>query len=219
MSRLYDDAHRALQDVFGSRALADRIEDVAMSTTVDDQAQAFIESRDLFFLSSLDAAGRPTVSYKGGPRGVVRVVDEQTLAFPNYDGNGMYLSMGNARARAEVGLLFIDFETPHRLRVQGRAEVSRDDPLMETFPEADLLVRVHIHELWQNCPRYIHRYRRVADSRYVPTPGQTTPLAGWKRIEGLQDVLDAEDRSRAEAAGRISEDTWIDQIKRGDPEA
>jgi len=219
MSRLYGDAHRALQDRFKTRALADRLEDVAMVTTIEYDARAFIESRDLFFLSSVDDRGRPTVSYKGGAAGFVRVLDDTTLAFPNYDGNGMYLSMGNAEARREVGLLFIDFERPHRLRVQGCAEVSADDPLLGDWPGADLIVRVRIHELWQNCPRYIHRYQRAQTSPYVPDMAGHAPLAGWKRIDGLQDVLDQDDNTRADALGQISQDAWIDQVKRGDPEA
>lgn len=219
MSRLYGEAHRALQDRFDTRRLADRLEDVAMATVIEDDARAFIESRDLFFLSSVDDRGRPTVSYKGGAPGFVRVLDETTLAFPNYDGNGMYLSMGNAAERTEVGLLFIDFERPHRLRAQGRAEVSANDPLISDWPGADLVVRVCLHELWQNCPRYIHRYERVAASHYVPDAAGRAPLAGWKRIDGLQDVLDRNDQSRAKALGEISQDVWIDQIKRGDPEA
>ena len=159
------------------------------------------------------------VPYKGGAPGFVRVLDETTLAFPNYDGNGMYLSMGNARSNPQVGLLFIDFERPHRLRVQGRASVSADDPLIDEWPGADLLVRVAVEDLWQNCPRYIHRYRRVAASPYVPVAGAEAPLAGWKRIDGMQDVLSDADQRRAEDEGVISEQAWIDQIRRGDPRA
>ena len=219
MSRLYGPAHRALQDQFDTRELADRIEDVAASPGVEPAARAFIESRDMFFLSTVDARGWPTVSYKGGAPGFVRVLDETTLAFPNYDGNGMYLSMGNARSNPQVGLLFIDFERPHRLRVQGRASVSADDPLIDEWPGADLLVRVAVEDLWQNCPRYIHRYRRVAASPYVPVAGAEAPLAGWKRIDGMQDVLSDADQRRAEDEGVISEQAWIDQIRRGDPRA
>ena len=123
MSRLYQPQHRALQDRFDSRPMADRIELIAAKTEIDDMARAFIESRDMFFLSSVDHQGRPTVSYKGGDPGFVRVLDAKTLAFPSYDGNGMYFSMGNIAANPEIGCLFIDFEKPFRLRLQGRAEL------------------------------------------------------------------------------------------------
>ena len=219
MSRLYRAPHRALQDRFRTRALADRIETVAAATVIEDESRAFIESRDLFFLSTIDPDGRPTVSHKGGAPGFVRVLDDRTLAFPNYDGNGMYLSMGNADAHPEVGLLFIDFEKPFRLRAQGRATVAVDDPLIGDWPGADLVVRVALHAVWQNCPRYIHRYRKLSNSRYVPDARARAPLAGWKRIDGLQDVLSDADRAEADREGHITEDEWIDSIQRGDPRA
>ncbi|MGH7929006.1 MAG: pyridoxamine 5'-phosphate oxidase family protein, partial [Candidatus Binatia bacterium] len=133
MSRLYGDQHRAFQDQFDTRRLADRIEDIAVVTEIGDETKAFIEARDMFFLSSIDHKGRPTVSYKGGVPGFVRVVDAKTLAFPSYNGNGMYFSMGNIAGNNQIGMLFIDFEKPHRIRVQGEARVSNDDSLIETW--------------------------------------------------------------------------------------
>lgn len=219
MSRLYGDQHRTWQDAFDSRRMADRIEQIAVKTEFGPEEQAFIESRDMFFLSSNDHRGRPTVSYKGGDPGFVRIIDATTLAFPTYDGNGMYFSVGNISGNAEVGLLFIDFEKPHRVRVQGTATVSRDDPLRETWAEAELVVRVTLSELWQNCPRYIHRYQKVKPSRYVPRPQAETPLCEWKRIDGMQDVLRPDELARVEAAGNISIEEWVGRIVRGDDDA
>jgi len=219
MSRLYGDPHRTLQDAFGTRDIADRIEQIACKAEFDDDATAFIEMADMFFLATVDHRGRPTVSYKGGDPGFVRVVDSTTLVFPSYDGNGMFLSMGNVARNAQVGLLFISFERPHRIRVQGSASVSRDDPMMGQFREADMVVRVTLSELWQNCPRYIHRYRKVEPSRYVPREACDTPLAEWKRIDLVQDALPARDAGRAQAAGTIGIEEWIEKVKSGDPTA
>lgn len=221
MSRLYGDEHRALQKQFDSRDIADRVEELAVATEITEEAKAFIESRDMFFLSSVDQKGRPTVSYKGGEAGnFVRVVDESTLAFPSFDGNGMYYSMGNINGNPEVGLLFIDFEKPHRIRVQGTATVSSDDPLLSTWKEAELVVRVSISELWQNCPRYIHRYQKIQDSRYVPKADEETPVATWKRVEPVQDVLrEHELKQVEEAGGTISIEEWISYIQAGDEKA
>ena len=91
----FHDGSRSLQDRFDTRAIADRIDELLVHDTIDEGDRAFIEARDMFFLATADAEGRPTCSYKGGEPGFVRVVDEHTLAFPNYDGNGMYLSTGN----------------------------------------------------------------------------------------------------------------------------
>jgi predicted pyridoxine 5'-phosphate oxidase superfamily flavin-nucleotide-binding protein len=219
MSRLYGDPHRTLQDAFGTRDIADRIEQIACKTEFDDDAKAFIEAADMFFLATVDQRGRPTVSYKGGDPGFVQVVDSTTLVFPSYDGNGMFLSMGNVARNAQVGLLFISFERPHRIRVQGTASVSRDDPLMAHFKEAELVVRVKLSELWQNCPRYIHRYQKLQASRYVPREACDTPLAEWKRIDLVQDALPARDAGRAQAAGTIGIEEWIEKVKSGDPTA
>lgn len=219
MSRLFGKQHRELQDVFGTRQLADRIEEIACITEFSDEAKAFIESQDMFFLSTVDHHDRPTVSYKGGDVGFVRIVDSKTLVFPSYDGNGMYMSMGNLAKHHEIGMLFISFEKPHRIRVQGRATVSRDDPLMAEFPGAELLVRVTLSEMWQNCPRYIHRYQKVSQSRYVPKAECEAPMAGWKHIDIVQDVISEEEKKKAEEAGIIPAEEWMEKVKTGDPTA
>lgn len=221
MSRLYNDQHRQFQDQFNSRKMADRVEDIAVVTEIAEDVKAFIESRDMFFLSSVDDRGRPTVSYKGGEAGnFVRVIDASTIAFPSFDGNGMYYSMGNINGNPEIGMLFIDFEKPHRIRLQGTATVSADDPLLSLWKEAELVVRVTVSELWQNCPRYIHRYQKVQDSRYVPKEQCETPIATWKRTEPVQDILrDHELQQVEQAGGTIPIEEWIGYIQSGDEKA
>lgn len=216
MSRLFDQHHRALQDQFDSRRIADKVEQLALKTELDEQAQGFISSRDMFFLSTVNAAGQPTVSYKGGEAGFVRVLDPQTLVFPSYDGNGMYLSMGNIQATQLVGLLFIDFETPFRLRVQGTATAVTDGPLVSSYKDADVAVRVAVSEVWVNCPRYIHSYKKLGLSRYVPTAACETPMAEWKRVDLLQDDLPAKDQGRAgQAGGTITIEQWFANVAEG----
>jgi len=158
--------------------------------------RAFIERQALFFLSTADDAGQPDVSYKGGAPGFVRVVDARTLAFPSYDGNGMFRSLGNLRLNNRVGLLFIDFEQPQRLRVLGHAVADEADPLLATFDGAQLVVRGHVERLFPNCPRYIHRMQRLETLPYVPCAGQTPPLPAWKRFEMFRDVLPVGDPAR-----------------------
>ena len=217
MTKLFDDSHRAFQDRFGTRSIADRIEQIALETTISDANRAFIEGRDMMFVATTDRHGQPTVSYKGGQPGFVRVLGPTTLAFPSYDGNGMFLSAGNAAASGLIGLLFIDFQTPNRLRVQGRASVMEDDPLTPTFREAEFVIRVEVAEVWPNCPRYVHRYDKVATSRYVPTEDAPTPMAAWKRIDIVQDALPAKDRARAaEAGGTVTIEEWMGQVGRGE---
>lgn len=220
MSQLYGDQHRVLQDQFDTRNMADRIEELAVVTEISDEARDFISSRDMFFLSTVDHKGRPTVSYKGGAPGFVKVINNKTIAFPSYDGNGMYFSMGNITGNNQVGILFIDFEKPHRIRLQGTASVTREDALIETWKEAELVVRVSVSELWQNCPRYIHRYRKVQDSRYVPRHNCETPIAEWKRTDAVQDVLRPREADIVDkTGGTIPIEEWMERVKSGDEKA
>ena len=197
MTDTYHEGNRTLQDRFDTRRLADRLDEAIVGDWIDANDKAFIEHCDMFFLATADEQGRPNCSYKGGEPGFVRVVDEHTIAFPNYDGNGMYLSMGNLLANPHVGLLFIDFEMRHRMRLNGEASVDENDPLMAEYPEAQFIVRVRARQVFPNCPRYIHQYRLVERSRFVPKAGCETPVPGWK-VSGLTagDVLPAEDPAR-----------------------
>ncbi len=187
---------RALQRRFETRLLADRIDELLVSDTISDHDRAFIEERDMFFLATADAEGRPTCSYKGGDPGFVRVLDDRTLAFPSYDGNGMYLSTGNVLVHPEVGLLFIDLERGHRMRLEGTAAIDLDDPLRDEYPEAQLVVRVRARAVYPNCPRYIHRYQLVRRSGFVPRSGCRTPVPEWKRSEWALDALPEHDPAR-----------------------
>ena len=187
---------RSLQDRFDTRALADRIDELLVGDTIGERDRVFIEARDMFFLATADAEGRPTCSYKGGEPGFVRVLDEHTLAFPSYDGNGMYLSAGNVLVHPDVGLLFIDFEQGHRMRLEGTASIDLDDPLREDYPEAQLVVRVRARAVYPNCPRYIHRYELVRRSSFVPRADRLTPVPEWKRSEWAVDALPADDPAR-----------------------
>jgi predicted pyridoxine 5'-phosphate oxidase superfamily flavin-nucleotide-binding protein len=189
MSAMYHAGNRRLQDRFDTRRLADRIEERIVRETIDDDDRAFIEARDMFFLATADEEGRPQCSYKGGEPGFVRVVDERTLAFPSYDGNGMYLSYGNVLLNPNVGLLFIDFEGRKRLRLNGTASVDENDPLRSEWAEAQFVVRVRATEVFPNCPRYIHEYRLVQRSRFVPKSECETPVPAWKTRDWSHDVL------------------------------
>jgi uncharacterized protein len=192
----YSDGARRLQDRYDTRRLADRLDERFIQRGfIDEKDRAFIERRDMFFLATADAEGRPQCSYKGGDPGFVKVLDDTTLAFPNYDGNGMYLSMGNVLVNPHVGMLFVDFtgNPPRRLRINGTASIDEHDPLLASFDRAQFVVRVHAREVFPNCPRYIHRMELVERSQYVPRSGCAPPVPPWKRTDWARDVLAAGD--------------------------
>ena len=199
MSSPYHDGSRRLQDRFDTRRLADRLDEKFLSRPIiDAEDSSFIERMDMFFLATADAEGRPQCSYKGGDPGFVRVLDERTVAFPNYDGNGMYFSMGNLLENPHVGMLFIDFvsERPSRLRLNGIASIDERDPLIDQYPGAQFIVRVRATQVFPNCPRYIHRMAPVERSRFVPRADRETPVPDWKRSDWARDVLPDRDPTR-----------------------
>lgn len=217
MAKRYTAAQLALQKEFGVEALGQRMSEVVIRGELSDRDRAFIDTRDFFFLATVDAEGQPTCSYKGGLPGFVRSHGPTELSFPLFNGNSMYLSAGNMQETAKIGLLFIDFETPHRLRIEGSVRLSRAVEDLNAWPGAELAVRVSVVAVFVNCPRYIHRAGRSKASKYVPREGSPAPLPAWKRIEGFQDVLPVTDRPRvAESGGVISTEEYRAKLMRGD---
>jgi predicted pyridoxine 5'-phosphate oxidase superfamily flavin-nucleotide-binding protein len=186
---LYHEGTRRLQEQFDSRRIADRLEQVTVATEFTEKQRALIEKSPMFFLATVSPDGQPDVSYKGGMPGFVRVLDGRTLAWPDYDGNGMFRSLGNALLHPRVSLLFVDFETPRRLRLHGTVSVKPDDPLMSGMPGAKLIVRFTAERIFPNCPRYIHRLALVELSTYAPRAGHTPPVPAWKEDPNFRDHL------------------------------
>ena len=203
MKDFYSMEQQRLQDLYDTRKLAERLQQIIIENLISEQHQPFIETRDFFFLTTIDHRGYPTCSYKGGNPGLVKVIDSHTLAFPSYDGNGMFLSLGNIQGNTKIGMLFIDFENPHRVRVHGDASIETDDELLINYPGAEMIVRVKISEVFINCPRYIHPMNKLKASKYVPQLGKETPAAQWKRIDAVQDVLPVRDQHIAASLGGV----------------
>jgi hypothetical protein len=191
-SAIYHDGNRRLQDQFDSRRIADRLEQVTLHDRFNGSDVEFIQNSPMFFLATADADGWPDVSYKGGLPGFVQVTGDDELAFPCYDGNGMFKSMGNLLVNPKCGLLFIDFEGQNRMRVQGTASLSDTDPLMEHFPGAQLIIRVKAERIFPNCPRYIHRMTLVEHSVYAPRAEYEPPVPDWKMFPVFRDALPKE---------------------------
>jgi predicted pyridoxine 5'-phosphate oxidase superfamily flavin-nucleotide-binding protein len=187
---MFHEGNRELQDAFGSRALADRLEQRLSRERFSEEDAAFIASLGFFFLATADAEGRPDCSFKGGPAGFVRVVAPDLLVFPDYDGNGMFKSLGNIGVNPHVGMLFISMgDAPKRLRVNGRAEVVREDPLIDAIPGAQLLVKVTPAAIFPNCPRYVPSLQQVEPSAYLPTAEGPPVEPKWKSFEMFADVV------------------------------
>lgn len=187
---MYHQGNRDLQDAFGSRALADRLQQVTRHEVFTEADTKFIAAQSFFFLATADGEGRPDCSFKGGPQGFVQVVAPDELIFPDYDGNGMFKSLGNIVANPHVGLLFIAMgEKPGRIRVNGTAQVLTDDPRIADMPGAQLLVRVTPTDIFPNCPRYIPDLSTGAASPYAPEEGKAPLEPTWKSFPVFADVV------------------------------
>ena len=199
---MYHEGSRELQDRFDSRRIADRLEEVNVRDTFTDYQRELIGEAPMFWLATADADGFPDVSYKGGLPGFVRVVGDAEIAFPNYDGNGMYKSLGNVRVNPKVGLLFMRWtDRPRRIRVQGTASLHHDDPLLAEWEGAQLVVRVHAERIFLNCPRYLHRWELVEYSRYAPGVEEEPPVPDWKLRPEYREALPERDRAALDARG------------------
>ncbi|WP_228276408.1 pyridoxamine 5'-phosphate oxidase family protein [Dechloromonas sp. H13] len=178
-----------------TRRIADRLEQVIVHQSFTDSDRAFIQQCPMVFVATADADNRPDCSYKGGLPGFVRVLDEKTLVFPDYDGNGMYRSWGNLVVNPHIGLLFIDFENQTRLRVNGTARISDDDPVRSEYPGAVFIIRMTAEKIFPACPRYIHKMHLVEHSAYVPQANYTPPIPEWKKFDDFRDALPERDQA------------------------
>jgi predicted pyridoxine 5'-phosphate oxidase superfamily flavin-nucleotide-binding protein len=191
---VYHAGMRQLQDLRDTRRIADRLSEVTLRNRFTDEDRAFIGRSRMFFIATADDTGAPDCSYKGGVAGFVRIADDHTLEIPDYDGNGMYRSWGNVAVNPRVGLLFIDFEAPKRLRVNGHAQISQDPEILAAHEGAAFVVKVTAERIFPNCPRYIHRLQFAEESVHAPRPGHVPPVPPWKAFEAFRDALPARDR-------------------------
>jgi hypothetical protein len=192
---LYGTGARHLQDHFDARRLADRLTEITVSESIDDRTAAYIERATYFFLATVDATGFPDVSYKGGRPGFVKVVDERTLRFPSYDGNGMFRSLGNINETNKVALLFIrQTSKANRIRIHGTAKVLLDPSDIADFVGAEAVIEITVGRIFPNCPRYIHDLESGTLSEFAPGGPIPPPQAEWKNWDEFVDVLPQEQR-------------------------
>ena len=148
---MYHDGMRELQDRYGGRPVADRLEANRRHANFTEEDKAFIEAQPFFFLAT--AWGDSTdCSMKGGMPGFVRVTGPAELAWPDYDGNRMYRSLGNIARNPTVGLLFVTFDgTSYRLRLTGQARIDDSEAALADLPGAKRLIRVIADYIYYNC--------------------------------------------------------------------
>ncbi|WP_198263942.1 pyridoxamine 5'-phosphate oxidase family protein [sulfur-oxidizing endosymbiont of Gigantopelta aegis] len=120
-----------------------------------------IEQAPFFFLATSDLDGHCDCSFKGGGPGLIKVIDASHFAFPDFDGNGAFMSLGNIMQNPHVGCLFIDFTDGARLRVNGTASIHENDSISDYFTQSQRAILVSIEQVVPNCKAYIPRLQAV----------------------------------------------------------
>lgn len=187
---MFHKGNRSLQAQFGSTDLADRLVDELTHKEFSEGEKKFIENAQFFFLATADGEGRPDCSFKGGPAGFVKIIAPGQLAFPDYDGNGMYKSLGNIETNPHVGLLFMSMDArPRRIRVNGTAKINFEGELLAGFVGAQSVITVTARHIFPNCPRYIPDLEQGEESPYLPKADEPPLEPAWKSYDLFEDVV------------------------------
>lgn len=194
---MFGEGSRKLQDRYKARRVADVITEATTVSNFDDDQfgyRAFIEDATYFFLAT--SSGENTdCSFKGGPKGFMRIIAPHRVIFPDYDGNRMYKSLGNIVDNPNVGMLFMRFasEADHRylrVHINGVATLHDDHPALAEYPGAKRIIEVETRHIYLNCPRYVPEMTRVEASPYIPEEGKEQPTPPWKMKPGIKEALE-----------------------------
>lgn len=192
---MFHEQHRALQDRFDGRRVADALEKNRRLGAFGPDHVALIEGAAFFFLATAHA-GSVDCSVKGGPPGFVRVAGPEMLEWPDFDGNSMYRSLGNILGTPEVGMLFLSFDgRATKLRVNGRAEILFDHPLLAHWAGAKSVIRVTAREIFPNCPRGLPVMEAVGPNPWWPGADRV-PRPDWKGRDYIREILPKDDPHR-----------------------
>ena len=186
---MYHTGHRELQKRFDGVKLADALEQNNNQRIFQPKDKEFIENVEFFFLAT---AFKESVdcSFKGGVKGFVKVTGENTLEFPDYDGNSMYRSLGNILKSPNIGMIFVEFnDQPRRLRVNGKATIREG----QSGSDSKLIISVNVTEIFPNCPRYIPDLQNNKPSKYLPDERGYGAKPDWKSHKEYQNYLPKDD--------------------------
>ena len=162
---------KAIQTRKGSRSGYAHVEENGgWRTEVDDNLAAFLAEANSFFLATASADGQPYMQHRGGPKGFVKILDKQTLAFADYSGNRQYITQGNLAENPKANIFIMDYAHRRRVKLWGTARVVEDDPALlaslmpqgyRAKPEQVILFTITAWDT--NCPQHIPQKFDAAD--------------------------------------------------------
>ncbi len=146
---VYGNCRRYLQErIFvGNRQASPADQKATISAKLSASEQQQISSADTFFIATDNPERGADVSHKGGNPGFVRILDPRRIAFPDYNGNSMFNTLGNVTVNPHCGLLFIDFDSGRTLQLTGRASIDWSPERVRTFPGAERVIDFEIAQI------------------------------------------------------------------------
>ena len=166
------DGEHAVQRRLGTTERANRFYDEQMLDHLNERMREFVAQQEMFFLATADRHGECDNTFRAGPPGFLHVIDERTLVYPEYRGNGVHASLGNIQENPHVGILLVDFfRSRVGLHVNGRAEIVEDAEIRAAHPElpvdpvpgrrAQVWVRVTVEEAYIHCAKHIPHLQKA----------------------------------------------------------
>jgi uncharacterized protein len=172
---------KAIQERKGSREAYARVEaNGGWRTEIDDKLAHFLADTNSFYMATATSDGQPYIQHRGGPKGFIKVLDKNTIAFADYAGNQQYLSQGNLLENPKAHIFIMDYAHRRRVKIWGEARVIEDDPaLLESLmpkgyrarPEQVILFRIAAWDT--NCPQHIPQKFDAADVQQAMTEAGT----------------------------------------------
>lgn len=149
--------------------------DALFQASIPAGMAAFVESLPFFFIATANQHGECDCSFRGReydasgrPYALVKVIDAKTLIFPDYSGNNFFNSLGNILVNGQIGMLFIDFESRRRIRINGRANIIEDrHAYAELWPLAQRYIQVTVEQAFGNCRARIPRMKLITPTDSV----------------------------------------------------
>ena len=155
-------AVKAIQARKGSREAYAHVEQRGWRTEIDENLAAFLADAKSFYFATASADGQPYIQHRGGPKGFIKVLDANTIAFADFSGNRQYITQGNLSENPKAYIFVMDYAHRRRVKLWGEARVVDDDPaLMQSLmprgyrarPEQVILFKISAWDT--NCPQHI----------------------------------------------------------------
>jgi uncharacterized protein len=188
---------KAIQARKGSREAYARVEENGgWRTEIDEKLAGFLANTNSFYMATATADGQPYIQHRGGPKGFIKILDKNTIAFTDYAGNQQYLTQGNLTENPKAHIFIMDYAHRRRVKIWGEARVVEDDPALtqslmpkgyRARPEQVIVFKISAWDT--NCPQHIPQKFDAADVTAAMAEASAKVEARDARIAELEAEL------------------------------